>query len=178
MRTNQYIFLAAAIVAGILWVFLVQNWLFLNVFPGILVGDGLDLEDYLQVGSSPSFRALWITSIAALISWFASTLTGCPRNSADVRGKRPQWWLTTFGLIGLGCLYQLFFTVFIWQIRSASPVEGSNINYYPIPLSGFILLMMFVVLDVLILFWMPTLVASPRNYRFVVPGAVKIFGGR
>jgi hypothetical protein len=40
------------------------------------------------------------------------------------------------------------------------------------------LLLVFVVFDVLLLFWLPTLLASPRSYRFVVPGAVKLLGGR
>ena len=38
--------------------------------------------------------------------------------------------------------------------------------------------LVFVVLDVALLFWLPTLLASPRSYRFVVPGAVTLFGGR
>ena len=37
----------------------------------------------------------------------------------------------------------------------------------------------FVLLDVVILlFWLPTLLASPRTYRLVVPGAVTLLGSR
>jgi hypothetical protein len=39
-------------------------------------------------------------------------------------------------------------------------------------------LFMFVILDVAILFWIPSLISSPRNYRLVVPGATKFLGGR
>jgi hypothetical protein len=31
---------------GIIWVFIAQSWLFLNTFPGLLEGPGLDLENY------------------------------------------------------------------------------------------------------------------------------------
>jgi hypothetical protein len=51
-------------------------------------------------------------------------------------------------------------------------------NYYPIPPEGWLLLMVFVIIDVVLLFWLPTLLASPRTYRLVVPGAVRLLGGR
>lgn len=43
---------------------------------------------------------------------------------------------------------------------------------------GWLLLMGFVMLDVILLFWLPTLLASPRTYRLVVPGAVTLLGSR
>lgn len=176
---NQYIILAALVALGALWVFLAQNWIFLNLFPGMFaVGGGLDLEGYLQTGSSPSFTALWFSCIVAVLVWLIATSSARPRNSSEARNMRPFWWLVAAVLIMLGWIYQLFFTVFIWQIRGESPVEGSGINYFPLPPGGWAILFVFVVLDVMILFWLPTLFASPRNYRLVVPGAVKLLGGR
>jgi len=105
-------------------------------------------------------------------------LNGKPRNAAEVKSMQPRWWISTILLVLLGWLSQLFFTVLIWQIQSASPVEGSGVNYYPLPAGGWLLVMVFVVLNVLLLFWLPTLLASPRTYRFVVPGAVRLLGGR
>jgi hypothetical protein len=174
----QTVWLGASVLVGILWVFLIQNWLFLNLFPGLLVGPGLDLVDYLQTGSSPSFRMLWISCIAALLIWLATTARARPRHGAEVRRMQPLWWLASVILVALGWLYQLFFTVFLWQIRGEAPVEGSGMNYYPLPAGGWMLLLLFVVFDVALLFWLPTLLASPRSYRLVVPGAVRILGGR
>jgi hypothetical protein len=83
---------------------------------------------------------------------------------------KPLWWLAMCLLVMLGWLYQLFFTVFIWQVRGS-----------PIAPGGWIFLMTFVIFDVILLFWLPTLLASPKSYRLVVPGAIQadqLFGGR
>jgi hypothetical protein len=178
MRTTQYIWLGISVMGGILWVFLVQSWLFLNLFPGLLVGPGLDLQEYLQTGSSPSFTILWFSCLVALLLWFYTTTTSRPRNSDEVRRMKPRWWLAACLLVILGWLYQLLFTVFIWQVRAVSPTNISGMNYYPIPPGGWLLLIFFVILDVILLFWLPTLLASPRTYRLVVPGAVRLLGGR
>ena len=53
MKTMQWLLLMASVAIGIAWIFLGQNWIFLNLFPGIMVGPGLKLDDYLQTGSSP-----------------------------------------------------------------------------------------------------------------------------
>jgi hypothetical protein len=39
-------------------------------------------------------------------------------------------------------------------------------------------LLVLVILDVALLFWLPTMLASPKSYRLVVPGALKFLGGR
>ena len=178
MRTTQYIWLGISVMFGIIWVFLAQSWLFLNIFAGLLVGPGLNLEDYLQTGSSPSFSVLWFSCLVALLIWLFATTTSRPRNGDEVRQKQPGWWLAATILVLLGWLYQLLFTVFIWQVRGQSPTTVSGMNYYPIPPGGWLLLMVFVIIDVVLLFWLPTLLASPRTYRLVVPGAVRLLGGR
>lgn len=178
MRTTQSIWLGISVMFGIVWVFLVQSWLFLNIFAGLLVGPGLNLEDYLQTGSSPSFSVLWFSCLVALLIWLFATTTSRPRNGDEVRQKQPGWWLAATILVLLGWLYQLLFTIFIWQVRGQSPTNVSGMNYYPIPPGGWLLLMVFVIIDVVLLFWLPTLLASPRTYRLVVPGAVRLLGGR
>ncbi|APD48579.1 hypothetical protein KQ302_09825 [Synechococcus sp. CS-602] len=175
MRSTQYIWLGLTVLIGILWVFIIQNWIFLNLFSALL---GQNLNVFLPQISSPSFTILWISCTIALLFWIFTTLNGKPRNAAEVKSMQPRWWISTILLVLLGWLSQLFFTVLIWQIQSASPVEGSGVNYYPLPAGGWLLVMVFVVLNVLLLFWLPTLLASPRTYRFVVPGAVRLLGGR
>jgi hypothetical protein len=91
---------------------------------------------------------------------------------------QPRWWLAATLLVVLGWLYQLLFTVFIWQVRGQSPTNVSGMNYFPIPPAGWLLLMVFVIIDVILLFWLPTLLASPKTFRLVVPGAVRLMGGR
>jgi hypothetical protein len=164
MRTTQHILLGISVMFGIVWVFLAQNWLFLTIFFNLLAGGGLNLEEYLQTGSSSSFTMLWFSCLVALLIWLFATTTSRPRNGDEVRQMQPRWWLAATILVLLGLLYLLLFTVFV--------------KYYPIPPGGWLLLMVFVIIDVVLLFWLPTLLASPRTYRLVVPGAVRLMGGR
>lgn len=178
MRSNQLIALGATILAGVLWIFLVQNWIFLNLFAGLLLGTNMNLATYLQAGSSPSFSMLFFSCVTAVLIWVFLSLSGQPRNSEEVRRKQPQWWLAFWILVALGWAYQLFFTVFIWQMQGNTPPGVSGISYFPVPPIGWLLLLIFVIFDVMLVFWLPTVLASPRSYRFVVPGAVKLLGGR
>jgi len=178
MRNTQYIWLGFSVMAGILWIFLIQSWLFLNFFYGILAGPGLNLEIYLQTGSGRSFAMLWFSCMAALMIWLIATARARPRNSEEVRSVQPRWWLTASLLLLLGWLYLLLFTVIVWQVRGETPTGIRGMNYFPILPGGWLLLMFFALMDVILLFWLPTLLATPRTYRLVVPGAVKLLGGR
>jgi len=178
MRQIQWVFLAASFAFGILWNFQIQNKILLVVFPGMLVGPGMQLDDFLQSGSSPAFTVLWWGCFVALCIWLITTLTSRPQSSSDVRRKQPLWWLAASILVAFGWLCLGWFTVFIWQVTKISPVASDGINYYPVPAAGWFLLTGLVLVDVILLFWLPTLLASPRTYRFVVPGAVKLLGGR
>jgi hypothetical protein len=178
MRSLQWALLGISVSVGVLWVFIFQNWIFLNIFAGILVGPGLKLDEYLQTGSSPAFTVLWLGCITALLVWLGRTMTARPRSSAQVRSMQPQWWLAVVLLAVFGWLCLGWFTIFRWQVTGTSPIEGAGVNFYPVPPGGWILLTGFVLLDVILLFWLPTMLASPRTYRFVVPGAVTILGSR
>lgn len=178
MRTLQWILLAACVALGIVWIFIFQNWIFLNIFPGLLVGPGLNLTSFLQLGSSPAFTVFWIGCITALLIWIGITSSSNPRSSAQTRQMQPLWWLAAALLAVFGWLCLGWFTIFQWQVSGTSPIQGAANNYYPVPPGGWLLLMGFVLLDVILLFWLPTLLASPRTYRLVVPGAVTLLGSR
>ena len=138
----------------------------------------MNLTQYLASASSPSFQALWYTCAAVTLIWLFTATKKSPMNSAEVREMQPTWWLCAFFLVLLGWLYQLFFTVLKWQFSGTAPVEGIDANYFQVPPGGWITLLVLVVLDVGLLFWLPTMLASPKSYRLVVPGALKFLGGR
>lgn len=178
MRISQWILLAACVALGVGWIFLGQNWIFLNLFPGLLVGPGLNLVDYLQIGSSPAFKVFWAGCITALLIWISVTWSSRPHSSSQTRQMQPMWWLAASLLTVFGWLCLGWFTIFQWQVTGTSPIAGAGYTSYPVPPGGWVMLMSFVLLDVILLFWLPTLLASPRTYRLVVPGAVKLLGSR
>ena len=178
MRASQWVRLGASVIFGIIWVFSIQKELLLNVFSDVIAGDGLSVVQFINNGSTPAFTVFWAGCMTALLIWFARTMSARPQSSAQVRSMQPQWWAAAvvLGLFGWLCLS--VFTILFWQITGTSPIGVPSINYYPVPAGGWILLSFFVLLDVIILFWLPTMLASPRTYRFVVPGAITILGSR
>jgi hypothetical protein len=88
-----------------------------------------------------------------------------------------MWWLAAILLTIYGWLCMGWYNIFQWKLSGTSPVPG-GMNYYPLPTGGWVVLLGFVLLDVVLLFWLPTLLASPRTYRLVVPGAVTVLGSR
>lgn len=178
MKPKQFIPLIACVIAGVLWIFIGQNFILLNVLGGLIGGGGMDLSQYLASASSPSFQALWFTCAAVTLIWLFTTTKKSPMNSAEVREMQPTWWVCAVVLVFLGWLYQLIFNVLIWQISGTAPIEGIEANYFQVPPGGWITLLILVILDVALLFWLPTMLASPKSYRLVVPGAMKFIGGR
>ena len=178
MRNLQLFYLTLAIALGAIWIFIVQDWLFLNLLAGLLYGPGLNLTSYLQKGSSPAFYVFYGGCLSAILIWITITWSATPRSSAQTRQMQPMWWLAFVLLIIFGWLCLSWFTAFQWIVTSTSPIDVPGTNMYPLGIGGWVLLMGFVVLDVILLFWLPSLLASPRNYRLVVPGAVSILGGR
>lgn len=178
MRNLQWALLAGSVAIGIIWTFLFQNWLLLVIFPGLLLGKGMNLQSFLGGASSPAFAVLWGGCLTALIIWIITTMATHPKSSSQVRAKQPQWWLAVAGLVVFGWMCITWYTVLFWQVTRTSPTQVTGMYYYPVPPQGWILLMLLVVLDVILLFWLPTLLASPRTYRFVVPGAVTLLGSR
>ena len=178
MKPQQIALLIANAIAGILWIFIGQNFVLLNVFAELLSGGGLNLSEYLDSASSPSFQALFYSCVAVTLIWLLSTAKKSPMNSVEVREMRRPWWICATVLVLLGWFYQLVFNVLIWQFSGTAPVEGGAANYFPVPPGGWAILLVLVILDVGLLFWLPTMLASPKSYRLVVPGAMKFLGGR
>jgi hypothetical protein len=178
MNPKQFIPLIACVIAGVLWIFIGQNYVLLNVLGGLISGGGLPLLTFLDSASSPCFQALWFTCIAVTLIWLFTTTKKSPMNSAEVREMQPTWWICAVVVVLLGWFYLLIFTVLIWQISGTAPVEGVDANFFPVPPGGWLTLLVLVILDVGLLFWLPTMLASPKSYRLVVPGALKFLGGR
>ena len=178
MKNTQWILLAASVALGIMWIFIIQNWIFLNGVYAVITPRGADIRNFIQVGSSPAFTVLWAACISALMIWIAQTLTGRPKSSQETRRLRPMWWIAFLLLVVFGWLCLSWFMIFTWTITSTAPYEGAGVNYFPMPAGGWLVMAAFVFVDVILLFWVPTLLASPRTYRFVVPFAVKLLGSR
>ena len=178
MNPKQFIKLVFCVIVGVIWVFLLQNLFLINALGGLIAGGGMNLPQFLVSASSPSFQALWFTCAAVTLIWLFTTTKKRPVNSAEVREMQPTWWICMTALVLLGWFYQLLFNVLIWQLSGTAPVEGLDAKYFPVPPEGWATLLVLVIFDVGLLFWLPTVCASPKSYRLVVPGAMKFPGAR
>lgn len=170
MRSNEWVSLLIAVMIGVLWIFLGQPYIFEKAFPTLLVGPGMVLQVFLQKGSNPGFTVFWAGCISALLVWYFITFTSRTSSSSQVRAMRAMWWIAAVILVLFGWLCQLFFFILQWLLQ--------GLTAFPIPIAGWMVMLLMIVLDVALLFWLPTLLASPRSFRLVVPGAVSIKGGR
>jgi hypothetical protein len=170
MRNNEWVSLLIAVVIGVLWIFLGQPFIFEKAIPTLLVGPGMILQVFLQRGTTPAFTVFWSGCISALLVWYFITFTARTSSSSQVRKMRGMWWLAALALVIFGWLCQLFFFIFQWILQGQS--------MFLIPIVGWIMMLLIVVVDVALLFWLPTVLASPRSFRLVVPGGVSIKGGR
>lgn len=161
MTPPQITRLAIAIVLSLLWIGLGQDWLFQNLLVDLFAAPNVAMRTLFQDAVNPAFQTLWVACITGTLAWLWITYKTRPSSVEDVLKIGKKWWwiaMTNF-LVGW-CLLPLF------------------LRDYPIPAPAWLTLLIFVLIDVSICFWLPTLMATPRTFRLVVPGAVKFFGDR
>lgn len=125
---------------------------FLNVF----AAPGLQLQQFLVEGPPKLFTVFWCCNVGALIFWFSRTMGRRAASAARVSAMRTRWWIAGGLLLAAGLVCSAFS---IW------------IPFPQVSLLGHILLLVLLLVDEVLLFWLPTVLASPRSYRLAAPGA-------
>jgi uncharacterized caspase-like protein len=182
LRRGQWILLGINSLIGVAWVFTLQNWFLCEMLSSELFNMSPLMGNMKCVGghafSSPASVALWSGCLIAYYIWIVVCSNVKTRNSAEVRKMKSKWWIAASALVAYGWFCQLYYPM----ISYGDGGEGriNRINIYIQPLSGTYVFFCFgmVVFNVGLLFWLPTLLASPRSFRLIVPGAVKVFGIR
>lgn len=161
MTPAQLTRLATVVVLGLLWIGLGQDLLFQNLLVDLFAGPDVSLGSLFQSTVNPSFQSLWVACATGVLIWFWVTYKTRPSSAQQAARIGKSWWIIAWTTVFVGwALVALF------------------LRNEPVPPSGWLTLLIFVVIDVVICFWLPTLMATPRTFRLVVPGAVKFFGDR
>lgn len=164
MTPSQLRRLAIAVVFGLFWIGIGQHLLFQAPLSEIIGGGG-NVSDLLSKSINPAFQALWVSCAAGVLIWFWVAFKSNPGGGVEEILKiGSTWWMIAFSNVVVGWGLMVLFVQIIGQTS--------------IPAQGWLTLLIFVILDVIICFWLPTLMATPRNFRLIVPGAVKFFGER
>ncbi len=172
MRWYQSLLLVVCVVIGTVLTLVVPRYLLENVLTGAFLTPDLDYPAFLDGAFQPAVATLWILNIAVLLGWIGFTWSRRPALSRGIRRSRSLW-MVLFGLLILaGILLFVAFTAL-----GLSGLAGGAGGAYPISATGYLILTGLAVLNPVVLFWLPSLFATPRNFRFVPPLAVTVLGG-
>lgn len=162
MTRTQITRLVTAVVLGLLWIGIGQDFLFQNILIDLFAGGDVSLDTVFQDAINPAFRALWVACAVGALTWYWRTFKARPKSAREAEQTGTSWWWSI-------ALTNLFVG---WGLMVLYLYDDS------LPASGWLTVLVFVVIDVVLCFWLPTLTATPRTFRLVVPGAVKFLGDR
>ena len=152
---RKLVILVVLLVLGAVCNFVFLPGLMTN-FRNVFAAAGLPLQQFLDEGPPSLFMTFWFCNVGAVLAWFGRTMQRRAASAAMVAKMRAQWWITAGLLMAVGLV--CFIILISMPFRQVS-------------LLGVVLLLVLLLVDEALCFWLPTVVASPRSYRLVVPGA-------
>ena len=144
------------LVLGPMWTFFALPWLMETVFLGVFAAPGLQLRQFLDEVTGKLFVVFWCCNASVVLLWVVRTMQRRAASAAKVAAMRVQWWTAASLLLAAGLI--LSAVMILLRFPQVSP-------------GGIILLLALLLTSEALLFWLPTVFASRRSYRLVVPGA-------
>jgi hypothetical protein len=167
MKIAEIVALVVTVAIATIVIFGLQPWL--------LGGSGLplslsrgNLDKWAAEILFPTLYVVYVLGALLLLFWIAKALSSGFTKAKDVLSTGGLWWIfaivlgvvTMLALVGLS-----FFNGWFDDSRNLEP---------------FFWLLGFIIVDVLLIFWLPTALATPKSMRYVPPGSMllrKIYGG-
>lgn len=166
MKTKEFI---ALIITGaiatvvILWL---QPYLFSSVIPFSM--NSRELDNWLGKVFWPTTWMIYGLGVFLTLIWIGKAAKSRYSHANQVLANGGLWWLLCIfcGLLSLiGFLIISFFTGWLNDGQSLEPLW---------------ILPPFIVVDVVLLYWLPTAIATPRSFRYLPPFSMtlrKLYGG-
>ena len=148
--------LVVLLVLGPMWTFFALPWLMETVFLDIFAAPGLQLQQFLDEVTGKLFVVFWCCNVSVVLVWVLRTMRRRAASAAKVAVMRVRWWTAASLLLAAGLI--LSAVMVLLPFPRLSP-------------GGVILLLVLLLVNEALLFWLPTVFASRRSYRLVVPGA-------
>ncbi len=156
MKLSEIIALVVTIAIATVFVLLVQPWLFdYPVIP--LTMANKQIQDWSSAILWPISWSLYGLGLLLTFIWIVKASTSRFTRAEEVLSTKWQWWLMTFFFIVLGIFIFMglsFFNGWFDGKRSLEPVF-----WFPL----------FIFIDWIFLFWLPTALATPKSMRYVPP---------
>lgn len=103
---------------------------------------------------------IWIGGVLATLFWIVQASRSTFRNSRSAFAQRGTWWLYAGGL------YLAYLILFLALAYGGSGDVAMELQI--------LVLLGILPLDILVLFWLPTAIATPGTLRYVPPLAMKL----
>jgi hypothetical protein len=126
--------------------FFVQPWIYQNRI--IRISD-VELETWLQENYFPGASIVFAASVISTVVWYFMAAKAKVQGASDVERWRVVWWLFLLLPVVSICIAIAFCNV-------SKDVLVSLTGFY--------------ILDILLVFWLPTATSSPRSLMYLPPG--------
>ena len=167
MKPLETVFLLITIFFSTLVIFLLQPAILTREL-GMLAAKSNSIEEWRQSLMWPSLALNYILGITATLIWIARGASFQSVKSRDTLSMETLWWIICifYGLINLAVVMGLSFAKQLIDQR-----------YFP---QFLLYLSIFSLVNVFLLYWLPTAIATPRTMRYIPPGSQlvrSLFGG-
>lgn len=147
MRALELIRIITIVVLGAALIFFLQPWLYYS--QNIVIGD-VDLKVWLADQYMPGAYLVGGVAIAATFLWYFLSAGAKILSSKDTSQWRLLWWI-----------------ILLAPVLSI----GGALAFFNRSRDALLTLTLLYVLDVLVLFWLPTATSSPMATKFLPPGS-------
>jgi hypothetical protein len=167
MKPVEIVFLLITIAIATLVIFLLQPAI-LSKDWGLLSARSSSLEDWRQRLMWPSLAVNYVLGILATLFWIAKGASFQSVKSRNTLSMVSLWWIICILYVLVSLAVAIGLSFFHELINERNFLEF------------LIYLSVFAVVDVLLMFWLPTAIATPGTMRYVPPGSQllrSIYGG-
>jgi hypothetical protein len=167
MNVKSFFALIITFAIATIYILLIQPYLFTApVIPFTMPTK--ELDEWANVIFWPLTWILYGLGVTVTLIWIVSAARSQFVRAKDVLSTRIRWWslALVFFVAGQGSFFALsFFNEWLDGSRSSEPLLW-------VPL--------FIIIDLGLLFWIPTAIATPRSLRYIPPLSMflrKLYGG-
>ena len=150
MKTSEIIRIIFISLIGLIVMFLVQPFFYRS---RILRISDIDVGTWINNYYNPGGMIVFVVSVLSTIIWYLMTANAKAHRSKEVDQWVVVWWIFLLFPVLSICGAIGFF-------------QGSN--------DALVFLTIFFVLDILLLFWLPTATSTPGGLKFVPPGSIQL----
>lgn len=163
MKRKELVALTVSIIVGIAIVFLLQYPLLSDDLTLSSLTEEVDgIEFWKSVVLQPLMLSVTIVSLLFVTVWIGIATTRTFTRSRDAYAMRATWFILA---IVLFIIYEVLLFAFGYTPLLSEGTLPLQLNWLIQPL---------LFLDLIVLFWLPTALATPRALRYVPPLSMKV----